>query len=142
MVKEALMGSQNFRSTREHPCSPATARIEPCTLLFRPCTHKLRSESNGTPCPLLSNNGQNVAVPRMSAMCQSRPTHRSKRHKQKDRQLRRSFRNPNRSFWIRRLQERQMPSASCAGRAGPMRQVQKQTKAEPPGVASNSLARV
>ena len=36
----------------------------------RPCTHKLRSESNGTPCPLLSNNGQIVAVPRMSAMCQ------------------------------------------------------------------------
>jgi hypothetical protein len=28
--------------------------------------------------PLLSNNGQNVAVPRMSALCQSRPTHRSK----------------------------------------------------------------
>jgi hypothetical protein len=45
-------------------------------------------------CPLLSNSGQIVAVPRMSAMCQSRPTH----CKRKDRQLRRSFRNPIRRF--------------------------------------------
>jgi hypothetical protein len=29
----------------------------------------------------LSNNGQIVAVPRLSALCQSRPTHRSKQHR-------------------------------------------------------------
>jgi hypothetical protein len=31
-------------------------------------------------CPLLSESGQNVAMPRMSAKCQSQPMHRSKQH--------------------------------------------------------------
>ena len=45
------------------------------------------------------NSGQIVAVPRLSALCQSRPTRRNMIvHKKKDRQLRRSLRNPIRCF--------------------------------------------